>query len=384
MAIPRPPLMSSSTNDLETGAGAVASGKREYESSGGHDHEETSDYSGSGEHTRTRVQSRRRPYETFSTFLQNGHARTGGENVPAAIDLPSPNPSSPVTDLDFDAKLSSAYQGLDEWSRQSQSDYTDLFRKGRHGGENGQSLKSATRGHGFVHFLAFIALLALSIACIGVGLACYGIFVDNPQPQDDTRLTELETQLSSSQKMIDRLTSMVEELRQNVSDHMNTRDTETQQLEQQVNELSQAVDELRNQSTTVTTTTATTPPDVPVTPALTVNISGNCAYEEIKTCPVTTDLLTPVDDAALGSLPNYGSCDTLHLNLTETDTYVQDVYCAITNTRNERNPIMATLIHDEDNNTVWCQCYVTAIEARIGVVECGLFVRRCPSIVQVE
>ena len=335
-------------------------------------------FSESGEPTL--VDWKRRPYEphashqlgaSVNTTVPVGTGVTGGVTNRCALE------KKPVDDLEFDANPSATYQSLTDLSaghgaRLSGNSEKKDFRRGR---------PPHTRR--FLCFLGFIAPLALLVACIGVGMSCYVVFVHNPQPRDDTRITELETQLSSSQKMIDRLTSMVEELRQNVSERMNTRDTDIQQLEQQVNELSQAVDELRNQSTTVTGTTATTAPDVPVTPALTVNISGNCAYE-IKTCRVTTDLLTPVDDAALGSLPNYGSCDTLHLNLTETDTYVQDVYCAITNTRGERNPIMATLIHNEETDSVWCQCYVTALETRIGVVMCGLFVRRCPSIVQVE
>ena len=164
---------------------------------------------------------------------------------------------------------------------------------------------------------------------------------------------------------------MVEELRQNVSNVTRTTNGEIEKISLEITRLHNSMEEILNPAT------ESVPEPVP---AKTVNVSRNCAYKNVHTCRIDQTSFTRVQDST-EDFPNYNACSTGELNLYQTETDIQDVYCAITESREERNPMIATIRHDEKTNTVLCLCFVTGIEMRRGVVDCALFVRQCPDIV---
>lgn len=91
-------------------------------------------------------------------------------------------------------------------------------------------------------------------------------------------------------------------------------------------------------------------------------------------------IVTPVADSD-SSLPNFGGCTTSGMSVDVPGVYIEDIYCA--NPRTEDNPLTAALRYDEESNAFSCYCFMTAFEDRSGVVECGLFVKRCKDIVHV-
>ena len=326
--------------------------------------EATSDYSGSGEPTL--VEWSRRPYDTYSYPPQRGNEGGGNINIVGGVSNPLANqdplpPSSPthqVSDLEFEPKLSSTYQSLTELQRAgTNTNYADLARK-RMGGDRHKSASSCARCSEY--FFRFVAVLALLLACGGIALAGYTLFMQDP-PQED-RITTLETQLSAANLMIDQLSTKLTELQNNVS---NANGTSIQELSLQVNQIYDSVSGILKMQNT------------------TVDLSEGCEYV-FETCSIETDLVTEVQDANPDTYPNFASCFTSQMSLTLGETYVQDVYCAVSDPRSERNPQMATLRHDEGTNTVSCFCFVTGIERRRSVVDCSLIVRRCPVIVEVN
>ena len=328
--------------------------------------EPTSDYSGShGEPTL--VHWRRRPNEAYG-YPQSGNT-TGGSSVvggvcnPLTIEVPA-SPTKPVEDVDFDTKPSATYQSIDAVRHATAPAYEDLSKLGRED-------RRQTSGKCPVCFVGCVALTAFVVACCAAGLASYAAFVKR-SPQEEN-ITELETQLSAAKAVTDQLTSMLEELRQNVTRATASKNGEIEQLSLQVTNLHNSVEEILNP--------ATEPVPEPV-PARTVNVSQNCAYEKVHTCRIDQTQFTQVHDSS-EDYPNYNGCSTVEVSLSETGTHIQDVYCAITNPREELNPMMATIRHDEESNSVLCVCFVTGIEVRRGVVDCSLFVRRCPDIVEV-
>lgn len=332
---------------------------------------ETSDYSGSGDPTL--VQWRRRPYDTH-TYPQSGNA-TDGKSIGGypnrlAYELPPPSPTNPVGDLDFDAKLSSTYQSLTDLPRQvSQSRYEDIGKlqlstprnDGKMAGGSRQSLACLKYS---VLFLGFVTLLAFLIAIGGVTLASVNHFVQHP-PQEN-KISDLETQLSDSRAVIDQLTTIVKELQKNMSDSVNLKNAEIEQLSLQVNNIYESVDGIINPPNTTTVIEETE----------TVNVSQHCEeIKKVETCSI------PQFDGT--TLPNFSSCTTSGLGVKEEGTYIRDVYCAVTELRAEQNPVIATLRYDEGSDTISCLCFVTALETRRGVVTCALFVQRCNDVVDV-
>ena len=326
--------------------------------------EPTSDYSGSAGEP-TLVQWRRRPNDTYgypqSGITTDGSSVVGGVSNPLAIEIP-PSPSKPVDNIDFDAKPSATYQSIDAARHAAAATlYEDINKL------NLESRQSPSRVKCHVYCLGCSVILAIMVAFCAAGLASYAAFVKRP-PQDE-KITELETQLSASRSVIDQLTSMLEELRQNVSRNISVKNGEIEQLSLKVIDLNSTVEGLLNPATEPVQTK-------------TVNVSRNCGYENVETCRIDQTQLTPVQDSE-ESYPNYNGCSTAEVSLSQTGTHIQDVHCAITNPREERNPMIATIRHDEASNTVLCVCFVTGIETRRGVVDCSLFVRRCPNIVEV-
>ena len=340
----------------------------------------TSDYSGSGGepvvllHVAGR-EWKRRPYE-----------KTDGGVTNQVFDIGPTNPV--VGDVEIDRDPPAMYQSLTNLTEQVQSaKYAALALS--HGGngdssgcekqmafdDGGAPRKSSSRCKCPLVLLGFLLLAALVLVSGVVAMSSYGLFVK--QPSQDDKITVLETQLSASKSLVDELTLVVEELRQNLSRNMEFKNAEIEQLTLQVEKIDDSIAEI-----------LATPNNTSVELQLpqTVDLSRECDYEVVETCGIPTNIVTPVDGQPSESLPNFGSCTTSGTSLTgsESDRYIQDAYCAVTDFRDERNPVMATLRHDEDTNTVYCFCFVTALESRRGAVDCSMIVKYCPSIVQVS
>ena len=189
-------------------------------------------------------------------------------------------------------------------------------------------------------YIVFFALFTI-LGGGGISFAGYTLFMrDVPQ---EGKIASLETQLSAAKHRIEELTNLTE--LQNVK---------TQLLLLQLNHIYE----------------------------LSLNTTGPAPHPlskacELETCDVMTDLVTSVEDADPDSYPNFSSCFTPQVSLTLDETYFQDIYCAISNPRSERNPQIATLRHDEETHSASCFCFVVGIESRRSVVECSLIAWRC-------
>lgn len=344
--------------------------------------EQTSDYSGSGDPTL--VQWRRLPYESHaypqcSSATESGSGIVSGVTNPRcfdAIELPLPSPTKPVEDLDFDTKPSDQYQSLTELSRRVPDvQYTSMGTTYKVNGERRQATCTKCS-----LCLWFFVLLALVVACSGVALAVFNR-LDSSSGSDgdsDTTISGLQSQLTDSYAQIRELRSMVEELQQNLTRSVDTKNVEIEKLSVQLSQVNRSVEGILAAPTEAPTTTA-----APVVES-TVNLTHNCEYDMIDKCRISDTLLTEVAGDNSDPYPNYSSCSTDSVDIDMSDTFVQDVYCAITNLRDERNPVSATLRRDEATGTFTCFCFVTGVETRQSVVDCSMFVRRCPSIVTVN
>ena len=318
----------------------------------------------------TLVHWKRRPYETHGTGypVQTGHT-TGVPNK-VALDYPPPSPTHPVEDLDFDTKPSSTYQSLSQLPRApAGTKYEDIENLGSGSlTEKGSSRRRWACVKCSLYFLTFVALLSCLLACGAIALTSYVYFVEQP-PQED-RVSELETQIMEARDTIAELRSMVNELRQNVSDNANL-NTEIGELSHQVDSLTESVDEIIN------------PPTVNANTTTPVDLYEQCNIaQRLNTCRIVQET-TPVQNSD-NEFPGYTSCSTLVQDLNVEGFYNIDMYCAITDPRGEVNPQMATLRIDEAANQVWCYCFVTAFENRRGIVDCSLYVTRCPTTAHLQ
>lgn len=336
--------------------------------------DETSDYSGSGEPAIQLLQWKRRPYEIHAYPQSHSTNIIGGVTNRIALELGHSSSTNQVGDLDFDAKPSATYQSITPQQDESTT-YEDVSKLSKKGGSNMREahLRRPTRGlKCSVCVLGFVAVLALLVACGGIALAGYGIFVPQQPQDDDDRISDLETQLSNSKMVIEQLTSMIEDLRQNVSASVDSKNAKINQLSLEISEIHKSVDEIINSSNATVTDTSKT-----------FNMSQSCSpVSLIETCNIPQHIVTTVSGSN-EDFPNFSGCTTSGSSVNVTGMYIQDIYCAITNPRDEDNPIMTTLRYDEDTNTFICYCFVTAFKERGGVVQCGLFVKRCNDIVQV-
>ena len=316
---------------------------------------------------------RRRPYESHAYPHCSSDAVSGGVTNPRfAVELPPQSPTKPIEDLDFDPKPSATYQSLTNLPRSTDpTQYITMYK----GNESGQ--RSSSKSKKCTAALWFVAILALVAGCAGVALASYNWASDSDgdKGECDNMVSELQTQLTASKAVVDKLTSMVEELQENFTKVVVARDIEIEQLSHHLGQINRSVSEIL----TPTDSPATAEPAAPQT----VNLSRNCEYELVDRCRILDTQLTPVEGADADSYPNFSSCFTPSVT-TMSGTSIQDIYCAVTNFRDERNPVIATLKHDIDTDSISCYCFVTALETRRGIVDCSMFLRRCPSVVQVN
>jgi hypothetical protein len=340
--------------------------------------EQTSDYSGSGDPT----QWRRRPYESHAyphCSSDSGSGIVGGVTNPrsfAAIDLPPSSPTKPIGDLDFDTKPSSTYQSLTNLPRSvvPHVEYTSMGTSYKVNEER-QQASSCTKCS---VCLWFFTILALLVGCGGVALGILDLLEDGSSGGSGSTISRLESQLTDSNAKIDILQSMITELQQNFTQTIETKSVEIQELSVQLNRVNESVEGL------IAAPTQETPSTAEPVAISTVNLTTHCEYDEIQKCRILDTGLTPVDGADPDSYPNYSSCFTASVFIDMSDTFIQDVYCAVTDLRSERNPVVATLRRDADSGTFSCYCFVTAIETRLSVVDCSMFLKRCPSVVTVN
>ena len=337
--------------------------------------EQTSDYSGSGDPTL--VHWHRRPYDLHAypqctSATGSGSGVVGGVTNPrsfAAIDLPKKQ----IEDLDFDAKPSATYQSLTNLPSGLPygEHYTSMGTTHKANGER----RPASSCNKCTVCLWFFVILALLLACGGVALGILHILEDSGS--SESSVSSLESQLTDSNAKIAKLESMINELQANLSKTIETKNVELQELSLQLDRVNQSVDRIITASTDDSSTTAE--------PVTTVNLTTNCEYDLIQKCRISDVDLTPVEGGTSDSYPNYSSCFTPSIYIDNgTGTFVQDVYCAVTNFRDERNPVIATLRHDQDSGTLSCYCFVTALETRRSVVDCSMFLKRCPSVATIN
>lgn len=322
----------------------------------------------------TLVHWKRRPYETHGTGYPIQTGSTSGVPDKVALDYSPPSPTHPVDDLDFDTKPSSTYQSLSQLPRAPPGQkYEDIENLGS--GSLAMDKASSRKRWACVkcslYFLTFVAVLSCLLAFGAIALTSYVYFVEQPPQEQEDRVSDLETQLMEARDTIAELRSMVDELRQNVSNNANL-NTEIGELSHQVSSLTESVDEIINPPTANVTNT-TTP----------VELYEECNIaQRLNTCRIVQEI-TPVQNSD-SEFPGYTACSTLAQDLNVDGFYNIDMYCAITDPRGEENPQMATLRIDEAANQVWCYCFVTAFENRGGIVDCSLYVTRCPITTQLK
>ena len=277
-------------------------------------------------------------------------------------------------DIEFDTKM--AYQSLSD------------FQNGRCEQVNKECKQSFASIRILFCISLFISLFAFLLALGGLGLASYN-FLDSDHetaelvaPQEShtdmpvPEVMELRAQLNQSLATIDVLNAIVEELSQNLTRIKEENLATIADMSLYINNISDIVQELlANPPTPPTTenTTVSTPP--PATKSKELALYANCTSSRLTlaSCIVPMGLFT--------APPSFASCDTRSVPWEVEDYYNLDLYCAVTSSNGEANPIITTLEVDEINNLVKCSCYVTVSSSDFQrqVVDCGIFATRCPN-----
>ena len=305
-----------------------------------------------------------------------------------------------VSGVEFDTKMSETYVSLTEYSRSEPKGHSD------------DPSKTSRCVATLLCFFIFVSLVGLIAGLGGLGIALYNFLpaffpdvrpqnVSNIQPTAGSNpatassIADLQAQLRMLQTNIDQISTMLEGLRQNV-EAANTTNTNNgariKQLDMRVENLSNMVEEIVNrpsrvptassQTTTTSTTAATT--TTTTTGATTTTTTGN-RFQEIglyRNCTTTRRASCTIQTTLLGTIPSYSTCLTSDVPLNTTGMYNLDLYCAITQSGEEANPLVATLDVDETRGRIRCFCYVIVNNAdnpRSSPVECALYTTRCPT-----
>lgn len=213
-----------------------------------------------------------------------------------------------------------------------------------------------------------VAILALIFAVGGTSLAVYNLL----ETPDDTSsdVADLQKQLQASQAMVVILNDTLEELRQEIL-HLEAK------YVSQLTELShglmsgeELVKEVSDQVKNVTMQVE----DI-LDPGRSTRIQElrpyqNCTTSKISDCTIEMGLR--------GNPPSYAGCETARFSRNRDGRHNLDLHCVVVDTRGEEDPIITSLIVDENSDEVGCLCYVTAFSAGVDPVQCALYATRCP------
>ena len=304
------------------------------------------------------------------------------ENMGGTVD-DFPTETKGVSGVDYDAKMSETYVSLNEYSRRYEP-------KGRT--ESGD-LNKATWHCVRTVLCCFITvtLIALIAGLGGLGIGLYHfltVTLSDSQPSNGSigattgpttgattgatsaLLNSLEAQLRASMATIDQLSTMVEELQRNLTTANANNELRIDQLDVQVSNLSDVVSEQIVNPPIVSTT------DTSMVPTFqNVSLYQNCTTTALSSCVVQTTLRSL-------SIPSFGLCSTTSVPLNVDGMHNLNLYCAITESGSEQNPLLVTLDIDQTRNAVRCFCYVIVNNSdvpRASPVQCALYATRCPT-----
>ena len=208
------------------------------------------------------------------------------------------------------------------------------------------SVKLQSHSYKFCVILTFlIAILALLVGAGGLGVGLYRWLIE---PESAT-VMDLQNQLMESRAAINELTASVAELRSAL--YPNDSSTDKNSIEillDQVDAFSIALED--------------------IVPSLN-DLYTNCTTQR-SVCNVRTDTFS--------TEPPFSACTTSGIPFTAEGFQNINVHCAITDSRNEKNPMVATLNIDENDNEVSCFCYVIDLGRERDVIQCSLIAERCP------
>ena len=254
--------------------------------------------------------------------------------------IPEPQQNRASMDIDFDMKTADDYQSIGELNVKSKYEDVDGFEK--------TPPPLQPHSYKFYVILTFlIAVLALLVGAGGLGIGLYNwLFA----PESAT-VMDLQKQLRESQATIDQLTTSIAELRTALHPNNNSTDENSiESLVARVDAFSVALED--------------------IVPLNELELYTNCTIQRSR-CSVGT--------VSLSSPPTFSECTTSVIPHTSEDYQNINVHCAITDSREERNPMVATLNVNEDANEMSCSCYVIDLGSDRNPIECSLIVERCPN-----
>ena len=242
--------------------------------------------------------------------------------------------------VDFDMKTANDYQSPGEFNVNHTYENVHGFEKA--------SPQLQSHSYKFHIILAFlIAVLALLVGTGGLGIGLHRLLV---VPESAT-VMDLQKQLMESQATINELSASIDEFHSALYSNNNPMDkTLIESLLDRVDTFSVALED--------------------IVPSLNeLELYTNCTTQHSR-CSVGTASL---------STPPFSECTTSIIPHTSEGYQNINVHCAITNSREERNPMVATLNVNENENEMSCSCYVIELGSDRNTIECGLTVERCPN-----
>lgn len=271
-----------------------------------------------------------------------------------------------ISGVEFDAKLSETYAGLDEFrSRKAEP-------KGRTKSDDPVAASKASRR--VIRFLCcfiFISLITLITGLGGLGIALYSFlsaFISDFKPQNSSQATagggvaDLQAQIRILKASVDQISTTLEGLQQILAAGRNE-DSRIDELLILVNNLSVIVEEIVTDPST---------PTIPTSRFQEIDLYQNCTTTQLASCPVHITQ----------EVPHHNFCNTTAVPMNVTGMYNLDLHCSLAGIKNGSNPLV-TLSVNETSGTVRCFCYVFVNSIDMyplqSTVECALYGTRCPT-----
>ena len=275
-----------------------------------------------------------------------------------------------ISGIDFDDKIASAYSSINQFDDKrvlhghpDQIISQDISQKGA----NATVVVSVKR---MLYCFILIALLGFFLALAAGGLAAYSFllsFQNGEAIGDRNAAREMEL-------MIVRLSSMVEELNQNLSDVSLEQETRYSLLTSQISQISGSVETIvgpQEENSYVSLPSLNDLRSIPV--------FQNCTTTRYGQCTPASNILTP------NTPPTFGVCETASVALDEPGLTNLNIYCAFTNVdpdQAEINPSISTL--NVSGGQVSCSCNLLVLSNAFAVngIRCELYITRCPTNLQ--
>lgn len=232
-------------------------------------------------------------------------------------------------------KTAGDYQSIGELNVHSKYEDVNGFEK-----DANPSTAVHSPSYKFCVILTFlIAILALLVGAGGLGVGLYRWLAE----PESAAVMDLQNQLMESQATINELTASMAELRSVLYPN----DADKNSIETLLDQVEALED---------------------VVPA-SLDLYTNCTTQR-SICNVRTDTFSTV--------PPFSACTTSGIPFAAEGFQNINVHCAITDSRSEKNPMIATLNIDEEDNEVSCFCYVIDLGRERDVIQCSLIAERCP------